>query len=42
MLTITASMKAGSTIYVGASTGTARRLTRLRCGSVPPLNRCLP
>lgn len=35
-----ANIKNGSTIYVGAPTGTARLLTRLLDGSVPPLNRC--
>ncbi len=32
----------GSTIYVGAPTGSARVLTRALDGSVPPLNECLP
>jgi hypothetical protein len=35
-----ANTRTGSTIYVGAPTGTARLLTRLLYGSVPPLNRC--
>jgi hypothetical protein len=30
----------GTTIYVGAPTGTARLLARLLNGTVPPLNRC--
>lgn len=37
-----ASNKTGSTIFVGAPTGTARLLTLLLDGSVPALNRCLP
>lgn len=32
----------GARIYVGAPTGSARLLTRLLYGSVPPLNRCNP
>jgi hypothetical protein len=36
----TANAQTGSTIYVGAPTGTARLLTRLLDGSVPPLNKC--
>jgi hypothetical protein len=35
-----ANTRTGSTIYVGAPTGTARLLTRLLTGGVPPLNRC--
>lgn len=35
-----ANTKTGSTVYVGAPTGTATLLTRLLDGSVPPLNRC--
>lgn len=35
-----ASGETGSRIYVGAPTGTARLLTRLLDGHVPPLNRC--
>jgi hypothetical protein len=35
-----ANTRTGSTVYVGAPTGTARLLTRLLDGSVPPLNRC--
>jgi hypothetical protein len=38
----TANKKNGSTIYVGAPTGTARALAQALNGSVPPLNRCLP
>ena len=37
-----ANTQTGATIYVGAPTGTARVLTRLLDGSVPPLNRCYP
>jgi hypothetical protein len=37
-----ANTKTGSTIYVGAPTGTARLLTRELYGSVPMFNRCLP
>ena len=35
-----ANLDTGATIYVGAPTGTARLLTRLLDGSVPPLNSC--
>lgn len=35
-----ANTNTGSTIYVGAPTGTAAALTRLLDGSAPPLNRC--
>jgi hypothetical protein len=35
-----ANLDTGATIYVGAPTGTARFLTRLLDGSVPPLNTC--
>jgi len=35
-----ANTRTGATIYVGAPTGTARLLTRLLYGSVPPINRC--
>ena len=35
-----ANLDTGATIYVGAPTGTARLLTRLLDGSVPPLNTC--
>jgi hypothetical protein len=38
----TANKKTGSTIYVGAPTGTPRFLTRRLYGSVPPLNECRP
>jgi hypothetical protein len=34
--------KTGSTTYVGAPTGSARLLTRLLYGHVPPLNECHP
>jgi hypothetical protein len=37
-----ANNKTGAQIYVGAPTGSARRLARRLNGSVPPLNRCLP
>jgi hypothetical protein len=36
----TANTNTGSTTYVGAPTGSARLLTRLLYGQVPPLNRC--
>jgi len=36
----TANTDTGSTVYVGAPTGTARFLTRLLNGSAPPLNKC--
>lgn len=36
----TANTDTGSTIYVGAPTGSARLLTRLLDGNVPPINRC--
>jgi hypothetical protein len=36
----TANTKTGSTIYVGAPTGTARFLARRLNGTVPPLNEC--
>jgi len=36
----TANTQTGSTIYVGAPTGTPRILTRKLDGSVPPLNQC--
>jgi hypothetical protein len=38
----TASKKNGSQIYVGATTGIARVLTKELDGSVPPLNQCAP
>jgi hypothetical protein len=38
----TANRETGSTIYVGAPTGTARLLTQLLHGHVPPFNHCLP
>jgi len=38
----TANTNTGSTTYVGAPTGSARLLTRLLYGQVPPLNRCRP
>ncbi len=37
-----ANKKNGAQIYVGAPTGTARRLTLKLDGSVPPLNQCIP
>jgi len=37
-----ASRKTGAEIHVGAPTGSARVLSQLLNGSVPPLNRCLP
>jgi hypothetical protein len=36
----TANSKTGSTIYVGAPTGTAQALAFLLNGSVPPVNEC--
>ena len=36
----TANRKTGSTIYVGAPTGTPRFLTRQLYGTVPPINEC--
>ena len=36
----TANSKTGSTIYVGAPTGSARHLTRLLTGTEPPFNEC--
>ncbi|HEY0420178.1 MAG TPA: hypothetical protein VGC80_11745 [Acetobacteraceae bacterium] len=36
----TANTKTGSTVYVGAPTGTATFLTQRLYGSVPPINRC--
>jgi hypothetical protein len=38
----TANTNTGSTVYVGAPTGTAELLTQLLDGSIPPLNQCLP
>lgn len=38
----TANTSTGSTVKVGAPTGTARFLTRQLYGSVPPLHECLP
>lgn len=38
----TANKKNGAQIYVGAPTGTARRLTDALYGSVPTLNQCFP
>jgi hypothetical protein len=35
-----ANTRTGSTVYVGAPTGTPRLLTRLLYGSVPPINTC--
>jgi hypothetical protein len=39
---ITANNKTGSTIYVGAPTGTARLLTKLLYGKALPFNHCSP
>ena len=38
----TSNTNTGSTTYVGVPTGSARLLTRLLYGRVPPLNRCRP
>lgn len=37
-----ANTNTGSTVYVGAPTGSARFLAQMLDGSVPPLNRCTP
>jgi hypothetical protein len=37
-----ANSKTGSTLYVGAPTGTADILTKLLTGTIPPSNKCFP
>ena len=39
---MTANNTTGSTLFVGAPTGTADLLSELLTGSVPPFNRCFP